>query len=534
MKNLKKILITLLLLFVISSSFVVFASEEFILTREMTYVNEKNYELENAFIEIWVGQKNFTEYQEDGDIVITPAPTEMREDEYGNLYAYYDVSGYKPGRTLNIKIQRTFTASTFEKEISVRSESSVTTDNELYIKEQTRVESEDNKIISKAKEITEGLSSDYKKALAIFEYVNTQMEYNTASTYANQGALSALESNKGVCEEFATLFAALCRAVDIPCKVIEGYRFEKNLVAESEIVFDNEIGEYVLTEPVYEYEIINHAWNELWLDDYGWLPVDTCVIYAPQGERLPYLDSFCTIKAEEYIATGVYNYDKANRTMKGIKETSFSESMILAEKAEEEEEHKFEDIGNYTWAEDSINTLYDMDIIKGYTETEFGPSGNISRIEFMVMLARTLQYMNYSVSDDGMVYYFMDYDKTHYSKAEYDYLMRCLEDEKPYDKFAKGYYAIYDIFGNRLNMNQPITRAEVVALLDVFLKDETNINNVFTDITYHKFRNSILKAYANGLIKGYGDGTFRPNGTITRAEIAVMLDRYVGVKEYVI
>lgn len=533
MKNVKRVLTILFLLFVISSSFAVFASEEFILTREMTYVNEKNYELQNAFVEIMIGQKNFTEYQKDGDIVIKPTPTEIHEDEYGNLFAYYDVSGYKPGRTLTVTIQRKFDISTFQKEISVRSESSVTTENELYVKEQTRIESEDSRIISKAKELTEGVSSDYKKALAIFEYINTKMEYNTSSNYANQGAISALETNKGVCEEFATLFAALCRATDIPCKVIEGYRFEKKTVSESEVVFDTTIGEYVLTEPVYEYELVNHVWNEIWLDDYGWLPVDTCVLYAPQGNRVPYLDAFCAIKSEEYVATGIYNYDKANRTMKGIKETSYEEKLILAEDLVVEK-HAFQDIGNYTWAEESINTLYDMDIIKGYTETEFGPSGNISRIEFMVLLARVLKSMNYPTTTSGMVYYFMDYDKTHYSKEEYDYLMRCLEEELPYDKFAMGYYAMYNIFGSRLNMNQAITRGEVVALLDVFLKDEADGTNVFTDITYHKFKDSILKAYTNGLIKGYEDGTFRPNGTITRAEIAVMLDRYIGIKEYVI
>ena len=33
-----------------------------------------------------------------------------------------------------------------------------------------------------------------------------------------------------------------------------------------------------------------------------------------------------------------------------------------------------------------------------------------------------------------------------------------------------------------------------------------------------------------GLIKGYDDGTFRPDNPIRRAEIAVILDRYMGIK----
>lgn len=531
MKKIKRILAIMLFIFVISSSFAVFASEEYILKREMVYTNERKTALKEGFVEIMVGQKNLVDYQKDGDIIIKPAPDELREDKYGNLYAYYDVTGYKPGRTLKVTIERHFEAETFEKDISVRSEASVDSNNELYVEEQTRIDSKDSKMISKAKEITEGLSSDYKRALAIYEYLITEMKYDTSSTYANKGSLSALESQKGVCEEYATLYAALCRAIDIPCRVVEGYQYKKELEKESDTVFDTTIGEYLLTEPVYKYEVTNHVWNEIYLDDYGWLPVDTCVIKAPKDYR----DTFCTIKDEEYIATGIYNYDKANRTMlkNNIEEKSYTEELYPASSVVKEE-HSFEDIGKYSWAEEAIDTLYDMEIIKGYTDTEYGPQGNVSRIEFITLLARVLETMNYQPMKDGMVYYFMDYDKTHYSKEEYDYLLRCLEVEKPFDKFAIGYYAMTDVFGSSLNVNKPITRGEVVALMDAFLKYEADGTANFNDIYGNKFSSSILKAYSNGLIKGYEDGSFRPNGTITRAEIAVILDRYVGIKDYVI
>ena len=70
--------------------------------------------------------------------------------------------------------------------------------------------------------------------------------------------------------------------------------------------------------------------------------------------------------------------------------------------------------------------------------------------------------------------------------------------------------------------------------MDAFLRYESDGVVELTDIHDSKFKDSIIKAYSNGLIKGYGDGTFKPNGTITRAEIAVILDRYVGVKDYVL
>ena len=84
------------------------------------------------------------------------------------------------------------------------------------------------------------------------------------------------------------------------------------------------------------------------------------------------------------------------------------------------------------------------------------------------MLARVLKNINYSPSTSGIIYYYLDYDKTHYSKREYDFLMRCLEENYPKDRYAVGYYAMSNIFGESLQMNKPITRAEVVALMDSF------------------------------------------------------------------
>ena len=83
-------------------------------------------------------------------------------------------------------------------------------------------------------------------------------------------------------------------------------------------------------------------------------------------------------------------------------------------------------------------------------------------------------------------------------------------------------------------MNKSITRAEVVALLDAFIGDIDVEDASFKDIWNSNFRYSILKAYSSGLINGYPDGTFRPNNPITRAEMAVVLDRYIKGKIYVL
>ncbi|OKP90168.1 S-layer homology domain-containing protein [Paenibacillus sp. P32E] len=53
---------------------------------------------------------------------------------------------------------------------------------------------------------------------------------------------------------------------------------------------------------------------------------------------------------------------------------------------------------------------------------------------------------------------------------------------------------------------------------------------VFTDIKGHWAKAAIETAVKNGYFKGYADGTFKPNGTVTRAEFAALLSRVSKVQ----
>ncbi|MBR4110780.1 MAG: S-layer homology domain-containing protein [Clostridia bacterium] len=513
----------LIWIMILMSISTVFATENrYQLVREMTYKNTSKITSKNGFVEVMIGTKDTVQYQKDGDIIINPAPDEIRKDEFGNIFAYYDMSDLRPGNEFRIRIQRTFDLEKFEREISVRTNAEITDENMIYLEPQKNIDSDDADIVAKAKELTYEISSDYKKALALFEFVNTEMEYTTNEAYANKGAISALENKKGVCEEFTTLYVALCRAIGIPARAVEGYKFE-------EISEEDEYGTITT-----EYKLINHVWAEIYLEEHGWLPVEPTVIYAPQGTRIAYTEAFCKIEGIEYIATGIYNAEESSRTMrKYIEETAYVEALTKVPDVLPEP-HEFSDITEkYAWSEDAINTLYDLNIVKGYTEDEFGPERNISRIEFITMFSRTLSQMGYFAPQGGQVYYHMDYDQTHWSKEEYDFLMRCYHAVDPQDLASMGYYNIANVFGSTLNMNKSITREEVVALMDAFLKYEgTGVD--FTDIAKSSFKQSIIKAYESGLINGYPDGTFRPDNPITRAEMAVILNRYIGEYEYVI
>ena len=97
-----------------------------------------------------------------------------------------------------------------------------------------------------------------------------------------------------------------------------------------------------------------------------------------------------------------------------------------------------------------------------------------------------------------------------------------------------GFETIANVFGaGNMYMNKAITRAEVVALMDIFLDDISDSSISFSDVKWStNFRSSIMKAASNGLINGYPDGTYRPNNAITRAEMAVILGRYISGNVY--
>ena len=72
--------------------------------------------------------------------------------------------------------------------------------------------------------------------------------------------------------------------------------------------------------------------------------------------------------------------------------------------------------------------------------------------------------------------------------------------------------------------NKSITRAELATIIARFAKLDVN-TKTFSDINGHWAQKSIELAAGNGWINGYTDGTFRPNNNITRAETFAMINR---------
>ena len=126
-----------------------------------------------------------------------------------------------------------------------------------YITPSVYVQSLDTSMQSLAKSITTGKSTARQQALSIHDEMVVRIRYDVesynAGVYPPQDAIAVWATKKAVCAGYSYLYAALCRSLGIPTKVIHG-------IAKSSTA---------TTWPT----DINHAWNEVYFEG-AWHIVD--------------------------------------------------------------------------------------------------------------------------------------------------------------------------------------------------------------------------------------------------------------------
>lgn len=175
----------------------------------------------------------------------------------------------------------------------------------------------------------------------------------------------------------------------------------------------------------------------------------------------------------------------------------------------------FTDLLGYDWAEDAIYALKAKGIISGISETEFAPSNNIKRGDFILMLTRMLNI------DTPFTENFEDVPTDSYY----------------YNAIGKAKAAgIAQGSGTGFMPEQTITRQDLITLAyRAFLNkgyitevSELTALDVFNDkADISEYANAPMASMvAAGIIKG-SDGKVNPLGNATRAETAVMCSRLV-------
>lgn len=103
-----------------------------------------------------------------------------------------------------------------------------------------------------------------------------------------------------------------------------------------------------------------------------------------------------------------------------------------------------------------------------------------------------------------------------------------------YIAIARANNLISGMGNNRYYPNATVTREQMAVIVDnaaVFSNGVDYHENPFSDISPEGNSwsyNSIIKMYQNGILDGYPDGTFRPKGNMKRGEMAAVMKRLTG------
>jgi hypothetical protein len=132
------------------------------------------------------------------------------------------------------------------------------------------IESDDPVLVQKAKELTAGAADSWEAVKRLSRWVAEEIGYDIPG---GTSARNTYDIREGECGAHSRLFAALCRGVGIPARVVWGCMYTQNS--------GGSFGQ--------------HGWNEVYMGEAGWIPLDTTareIDFADSGHlRLGVLSS---------------------------------------------------------------------------------------------------------------------------------------------------------------------------------------------------------------------------------------------------
>lgn len=110
-----------------------------------------------------------------------------------------------------------------------------------------------------AGQITQGVTPGYDQAEAIRKWIHENIKYQYGTSNASTSAMDTANNRVGVCRDFTHLGISLCRALNIPARMVVGYLYQLD-------------------------PMDLHAWFEAYLDD-RWFTFDATQA-QPRGNRI--------------------------------------------------------------------------------------------------------------------------------------------------------------------------------------------------------------------------------------------------------
>ncbi|VVC71712.1 Transglutaminase-like superfamily protein [uncultured archaeon] len=113
------------------------------------------------------------------------------------------------------------------------------------------IQSDDARILELASSIAANSSSDWERVVKLADFVNSYVEYDLTLAGAEEDAVWVLENRRGVCVEYAHLYAALARSLGIPTRILTGYAFGREGSWFGHTWAESYIGEWVPVDPTW-------------------------------------------------------------------------------------------------------------------------------------------------------------------------------------------------------------------------------------------------------------------------------------------
>src|SRR4030043_145091 len=254
----------------------------------------------NCFIRI---PQTYYPYQIINDYSTNYADFDELFDNNWNSLLHFEIDNELPGgKSLTVSVAIDATVYEFRYE-DIESDYSDYDKNDpdyiSYTSDDLFIDSDNPEILKTAKSLTGNVADPVEIARILYNFVVRNLYYDfpraEEGDYEFLYASEILERGKGVCSDYAILYAALLRATGIPSRLSAGIPVY-NILFEDEKEIDE-----------------GHAWVEIQLPGYGWIPVDI----TPEDDFMSanyYLD-ISTEKGSGYLYEnktmdpGSYYYD---------------------------------------------------------------------------------------------------------------------------------------------------------------------------------------------------------------------------------
>ncbi|PWV96003.1 S-layer family protein [Paenibacillus cellulosilyticus] len=178
------------------------------------------------------------------------------------------------------------------------------------------------------------------------------------------------------------------------------------------------------------------------------------------------------------------------------------------------------------WAEQNVNALVARGVLTGDQNSNFNPSGTVTKEQVATMLAKGFDITTTSASDQ-------DYSDVPQNRWSYSYV-----------ETTRGYFS--DENGGSFKPTEAMNRSDVVVTLIKAFLDQNDDYTLMgedeaVDLLANTFKDAdqiadeaapyVATAVELGVIKGDSNSKFNPEKTVTRAEIATMLNTLLTIAD---